>query len=84
MLTAASQAVNDLASISIGQWSAGGFVALIILMLLTGRLATGKERDYWRDMALELLDQNGKLLNGAETTNRVLDSLPVAEESKDR
>lgn len=52
------------------------FVPLIILLILTGRLTTAKDRDYWRDTALELLAQNHKLINGAETTTTVLRSLP--------
>jgi hypothetical protein len=57
-----------------------GFVALIILLILTGKLVPGKERDTWRDMALELKDQNSKLIAGAETTQKLIRSLPVREE----
>lgn len=60
---------------------AKGFVAIIILMILTGRLVPGKERDHWRDMALELKEQNGKLIRGGETTTQVLRALPGREET---
>lgn len=60
---------------------AKGFVAIIVLLVLTGRLVPGKERDHWRDMALELKDQNTKLIAGAETTSKLIRSLPVQDES---
>lgn len=55
---------------------AKGFVAIIVLMVLTGRLVPGKERDHWRDLAMELTAQNTKLIAGGETTQHVLRSLP--------
>lgn len=58
---------------------AKGLVALFVLLIFTGRLVPGKERDTWRDMALELKDQNSKLISGAQTTQQLLRSLPVQE-----
>lgn len=44
-----------------------------VWMVLTGRLVPGRERDHWRDTALELRDQNGILLRGvAPATTEVL------------
>lgn len=76
MLSAASNFMDSLPPglLDIG---AKGLVVLAVLMVLTGRLVPGKERDFWRDMALELKDQNSKLIAGAETTQQLIRSLPV-------
>lgn len=61
-------------------WSAGAFVALIILAMLTDTLVWGgrlrrteKERDRWQTMALELLGVTDRMTGAAETVNEILD-----------
>jgi hypothetical protein len=56
---------------------AKGLVVLAVIMIFTGRLVNGKERDHWRDMAMELKEQNSKLIAGAETTQQFMRSFPV-------
>lgn len=81
MFATVQEAVNEVASLGVGTFTAGTFVSIIVVMILTGRLTPGKERDYWRTMALELLAQNGRLIQGTETTNRVLQkTLPGQEQ----
>ncbi len=72
-------AADVIASVPSGLLDIGakGLVALIVLLVLSGKLVPGKERDHWRDMALELRDQNSKLIAGAETTRQLIRSLPV-------
>lgn len=69
---AAADVVSQIGQ-SVGWTNIGatGFVSLIIWLILTGRLVAGKERDYWRKMALELNAQNGLLIRGGETTVKI-------------
>jgi hypothetical protein len=61
---------------------AGTLIVLVVLMILTGRLVPGKERDYWRAMALELQEQNRKLIDAGKVTQQVLQAIPPAIEGQ--
>lgn len=71
----------------------GGVIGLVVAlfwMLATGRLATRREaddirkdRDVWREMALEQKGLVSQLLAGQETTNRLLRALPRIGEVED-
>lgn len=60
----------------LGDLSAKAFVGLVVIMVLTGRLVPGRERDYWRRAFFEAQQQKGTLLETAEVTQGVLQSLP--------
>lgn len=65
-----------------------GLLVLLFVMLATGRLVTRREaqgvekdRDAWRDLALEQKGLLSQLLVGQETANRILSALPHAEDT---
>jgi hypothetical protein len=61
---------------------AGTLVILVVLMILTGRLVPGKERDYWREMALEEQRQKRELIDAGKVTQQVLRAIPPALEGE--
>lgn len=77
-------AAEDLPGITVG-WGdlgAGGLVVLVVLMILTGRLVPGKERDYWREAFLEEQRQKRELMETGKVTRDVLKALPEAAEQE--
>lgn len=54
----------------------GGLLAVVIVMILTGRLVPGKERDYWREAFLEEQRQKRDLMAISQVTRDVLTSIP--------
>lgn len=80
---------DALAGLSIGQLSAGGLVAIVVLLVLTGRLVARKtledtraDRDSWRASSekwQQVATQHGmtleKLLDYAETADHALTSI---------
>lgn len=80
--------------IPIGDIATGGGITVLLVglfwMLATGRLVTrreaddiGKDRDVWRQMALDQKGLVSQLLAGQETTNRLLRALPRIGEVED-
>lgn len=64
-----------------------GLLVLLFIMLATGRLVTRREqqnvekdRDAWRDLALDQKGLLTQLLVGQETANRLLAALPHVED----
>lgn len=65
----------------------GALLALLFFMLATGRLATRREvddiradRDAWRETAQESKDLLRAVVDGQETTNRLLRAIPHVED----
>lgn len=86
-----------LISLPLGQIGAGGLVALVVLLVLTGRLVTRRQlqdvqadRDYWRtahDTQLQVTLKQGmsleRLLVHAETTTHALQEIQNAVDPRE-
>ena len=69
---------EDLAGFSVADFSAGALLALVILMILLGRLVpksvlekSEKEAAYWRDLANKAMEQNKELIIAARSGTQV-------------
>lgn len=60
------------------QIGATGLLAVVVLMVLTGRLVPGKEMRYWREMAFEEQRQKRALMETGRITQDVLKAIPEA------
>lgn len=58
---------------------AGALVAIVVILILTGRLIPGRERDYWRQAFFEEQSQKRELMETGRVTRDVLRSLPDGE-----
>ena len=56
-----------------------GLLSLVVLMILSGRLVPGKERDYWRDAFFEEQRQKRELMETGRVTRDVLRALPTGD-----
>lgn len=73
----------DLSLIPWGTLGPAGLLAVVVGLIVTGRLVPRSalldaqaERDRWRDLATAAMRQNGELLTGARVTRDVLKALP--------
>lgn len=56
----------------VGPWT---IVLFVVVLVLTGKLVPGRERDYWRDAAQTSMQQNTKILEAVEVTKQVLQTI---------
>lgn len=70
----------------IPQGGAVGLLALVVILIITGRLVprsalldAREQRDRWRDAALKAMEQNAELLTGARVASDVMKVLPEAK-----
>jgi hypothetical protein len=63
---------------------ASGLVALAVYMIFTGRLVSGKERDYWRDAFFEEQRQKRELMETGRVARDVLRALPETDQEERR
>lgn len=76
---------------TIGDVGAGALLALVVLLILGGWLVprrvladAQRDRDNWRDLALELAGQNAILVDGGRTTVEALRAIVTEATTPDQ
>ena len=62
---------------------ATGMLALVVYMVLTGRLVPGKERDYWRQAYFSESEKSAGAIEAGKITQDVLRALEQRAAQKD-
>lgn len=82
VLNQAGVDLGSLVSSHGGDLTAWGIVGIVVLLVLTGRLVSGRElkearreRDAWQRVALRAMGQSDQLLVSSEVTNGVMKAL---------
>lgn len=62
---------------TVGPW---GLIALVVILILRGKLVMGSERDHYRELAEKRQEQIDFMLRQGKATLNVLEALPEAIE----
>jgi len=62
---------------------AGALLGLTVVLILSGKLVPGRERDYWRNAFFEEQAQKRELMETGRVTRDVLRALPDGETAEE-